>query len=67
MKCVINGDYFTFNQAVSIQAILQELELDADRVIVQHNENLVKQADFQAVKIRICRRRIKCLKLVTLN
>ncbi|MGS5800884.1 sulfur carrier protein ThiS [Staphylococcus aureus] len=51
MKCVINGDYFTFNQAVSIQAILQELELDADRVIVQHNENLVKQADFQAVKI----------------
>ncbi|MEJ7493292.1 sulfur carrier protein ThiS, partial [Staphylococcus lugdunensis] len=48
---VINGDYFTFNQAVSIQAILQELELDADRVIVQHNENLVKQADFQAVKI----------------
>lgn len=51
MKCVINGDYFTFNQAVSIQAILQGLELDADRVIVQHNENLVKQADFQAVKI----------------
>lgn len=51
MKCVINGDYFTFNQAVSIQAILQELELDADRVIVQHNENLVKQVDFQAVKI----------------
>ncbi|AMG32329.1 sulfur carrier protein ThiS [Staphylococcus saprophyticus] len=51
MKCVINGDYFTFNQAVSIQAILQELELDADRVIVQHNEKLVKQADFQAVKI----------------
>lgn len=51
MKCVINGDYFAFNQAVSIQAILQELELDADRVIVQHNENLVKQADFQAVKI----------------
>ena len=51
MKCVINGDYFTFNQAVSIQAILQELELDADRVIVKHNENLVKQADFQAVKI----------------
>jgi len=51
MKCVINGDYFTFNQAVSIQDILQELELDADRVIVQHNENLVKQADFQAVKI----------------
>lgn len=51
MKCVINGDYFTFNQAVSIQAILQELELDADRVIVQHNKNLVKQADFQAVKI----------------
>ncbi|MDW4559374.1 sulfur carrier protein ThiS [Staphylococcus saprophyticus] len=51
MKCVINGDYFTFNQAVSIQVILQELELDADRVIVQHNENLVKQADFQAVKI----------------
>ena len=50
MKCVINGDYFTFNQAVSIQAILQELELDADRVIVQHNESLVKQADFQAVK-----------------
>lgn len=51
MKCVINGDYFTFNQAVSIQSILQELELDADRVIVQHNENLVKQEDFQAVKI----------------
>lgn len=51
MKCVINGDYFTFNQAVSIQAILQELELDADRVIVQHNENLVKQEDFQVVKI----------------
>lgn len=46
MKCIINGDPFTFDSEVTIQDILNHLELDKKRVIAEHNQNLIQREDF---------------------
>ncbi|MGD6771440.1 sulfur carrier protein ThiS [Staphylococcus simulans] len=46
MKCIINGDPFTFDTEVTIQDILDYLELDKKRVIAEHNQNLIQREDF---------------------
>lgn len=46
MKCIINGDTFTFDTEVTIQDILDHLELDKKRVIAEHNQNLIQREDF---------------------
>ncbi|ERS93420.1 sulfur carrier protein ThiS [Staphylococcus simulans] len=46
MKCIINGDPFTFDTEVTIQDILDHLELDKKRVIAEHNQDLIQREDF---------------------
>ncbi|PTI04948.1 thiamine biosynthesis protein ThiS [Staphylococcus xylosus] len=46
MKCKINGDEFTFEQQVNIQQVIEALELDESRIIVEHNETLIKREQF---------------------
>lgn len=52
MKCIINGDLFTFEQGDSITSILESLELDPQRVVVEHNQSLIKQDDFDNQIVR---------------
>lgn len=46
MKYIINGDPFTFDTEVTIQDILDHLELDKKRVIAEHNQDLIQREDF---------------------
>ncbi|WP_412518460.1 sulfur carrier protein ThiS [Staphylococcus simulans] len=52
MKCIINGDPFTFDSEVTIQDILDHLELDKKRVIAEHNQNLIQREDFANQMVR---------------
>lgn len=52
MKCIINGDAFTFDNELSIQCILDHLELDPKRVIAEHNQTLIQREDFQNQIVR---------------
>ena len=52
MKCIINGDPFTFDTEVTIQDILDHLELDKKRVIAEHNQNLIQREDFENQIVR---------------
>lgn len=52
MKCIINGDAFTFDSELSIQGILDHLELDPKRVIAEHNQTLIQREDFQNQIVR---------------
>ena len=52
MKCIINGDPFTFDSELSIQNVLESLELDPKRVIAEHNENLIQRNDFAKQIVR---------------
>jgi len=52
MKCIINGDLFTFEHEDSITRILESLELDPQRVVVEHNQSLIKQDDFDNQMVR---------------
>lgn len=52
MKCIINGDLFTFEQEDSITSILESLELDPQRVVVERNQSLIKQDDFDNQIVR---------------
>ncbi|XVL42500.1 sulfur carrier protein ThiS [Staphylococcus equorum] len=51
MKCIINGDNFTFDRALSIQEVIQELDLDETRMIVEHNEQLIQREQFSQHKV----------------
>ncbi|MGJ5702684.1 sulfur carrier protein ThiS [Staphylococcus equorum] len=51
MKCIINGDNFTFDKALSIQEVIQELDLDETRMIVEHNEQLIQREQFSQHKV----------------
>lgn len=51
MKCIINGDNFTFDKTLSIQEVIQELDLDETRMIVEHNEQLIQREQFSKHKV----------------
>ena len=52
MKCIINGDLFTFDHNQSIQEVLHSLELDPKRVIVELNKELIKQDKYEEYTVR---------------
>ena len=52
MKCVINGDTFTFDSELSVHDVIQQLELDEKRVIVEHNEDLLKRDQYEQIFVK---------------
>lgn len=52
MKCVINGDTFTFDSELSVRDVIQQLELDEKRVIVEHNEDLLKRDQYEQAIVK---------------
>ncbi|OEK59766.1 thiamine biosynthesis protein ThiS [Staphylococcus equorum] len=51
MKCIINGDNFNFDKVLSIQEVIQELDLDETRMIVEHNDQLIQREQFSKQKV----------------
>lgn len=52
MKCIINGDTFSFDHEQSIHDVLTSLELDPTRVIVEFNKALIKQDAYHEHTVR---------------
>lgn len=52
MKCVINGDTFTFDSELSVHDVIQQLVLDEKRVIVEHNEDLLKRDQYEQAIVK---------------
>lgn len=52
MKCVINGDTFTFDSELSVHDVIQQLELDEKRVIVEHNNDLLKRDQYEQAIVK---------------
>lgn len=52
MKCIINGDEFNFDEALTLSVLLQSLELDQERIIVEWNDTLVKNDQFNEIVVR---------------
>lgn len=46
MEVMINGDTFKFGEQLTLLELLQQLEIDEQRVIVEHNSKLIKQGAF---------------------
>lgn len=46
MEVMINGDTFEFGEQLTLLELLQQLEIDEQRVIVEHNSKLIKQDAF---------------------
>ncbi|GAA6818233.1 sulfur carrier protein ThiS [Staphylococcus lloydii] len=46
MEVMINGDTFKFGEQLTLLEVLQQLEIDEQRVIVEHNSKLIKQDAF---------------------
>lgn len=52
MKCIINGDEFNFEDALTLSDLLDSLELDKDRIIVEWNDTLIKSKQFNDITVR---------------
>lgn len=52
MKCIVNGDEFNFDDALSVSELLQSLELDQERIIVEFNGTLIKSEQFNETVVR---------------
>ncbi|MBL7573724.1 sulfur carrier protein ThiS [Staphylococcus saccharolyticus] len=52
MKCIINGDSFTFEREQSIQDVLLSLDLVPKRVIVEMNKEFIKQDNYTEHTVR---------------
>ncbi|MBW0764011.1 MULTISPECIES: sulfur carrier protein ThiS [Mammaliicoccus] len=52
MKCMINGDEFNFDEVLTLSDLLQSLELDQERIIVEWNDTLVKNNQFSNILVR---------------
>lgn len=52
MKCIINGDEFNFEDALTLSDLLDSLELDKDRIIVEWNDTLIKSEQFKEIIVR---------------
>ncbi|MBF7016145.1 sulfur carrier protein ThiS [Staphylococcus durrellii] len=46
MEVMINGDAFKFGEQLTLLDLLQQLEIDEQRVIVEHNSKLIKRDAF---------------------
>ncbi|MEB7067637.1 sulfur carrier protein ThiS [Mammaliicoccus sciuri] len=52
MKCIINGDEFNFEDELTLSDLLDSLELDKDRIIVEWNDTLIKSEQFNDITVR---------------
>ncbi|MCD8836511.1 sulfur carrier protein ThiS [Mammaliicoccus sciuri] len=52
MKCIINGDEFNFEDALTLSDLLDSLELDKDRIIVEWNDTLINSEQFNDITVR---------------
>ncbi|MCD8828808.1 sulfur carrier protein ThiS [Staphylococcus gallinarum] len=52
MQCIINGYSFKFSKELNIQELIQEMGLDENRIIVEHNEELIQRQQFPVQVVR---------------
>lgn len=52
MQCIINGDSFKISKELNIQELIQEMGLDENRIIVEHNEELIQRHQFPVQVVR---------------
>jgi thiamine biosynthesis protein ThiS len=51
LTITLNGERFELEQALSVTALLERLEIDPRRVAVEHNLTIIKRHTFPAVVI----------------
>ena len=52
MKILLNGDPYEIAEPVTVSGLLARLDIDARRVAVEHNLNVLKRAAFDNTPIR---------------
>lgn len=52
MKITLNGDLFELTGPRTVSALLNELQIDARRVAVEHNLVVLKRAAFDTTELR---------------
>lgn len=46
MQCIINDEKFTFDKELSVSELLVHMGIDFDRIIVEHNGELIRKKSF---------------------
>lgn len=47
MQCMINGEKYSFDTDMTISILLKHLDIDENRIIVEHNDELIKKHLFR--------------------
>jgi sulfur carrier protein len=48
MQCIINDEKFTFDEELNVSQLLEQMEIDPDRIVVEHNGELIKKESFDS-------------------
>ena len=48
MQCIINDEKFTFDEDLTVSQLLEQMEIDPDRIVVEHNGELIKKESFDS-------------------
>ena len=52
MQCIINDETFTFDEELTVSQLLEQMEIDTDRIVVEHNGTLIKKEAFDSHIVR---------------
>ena len=52
MQCIINDEKFTFDEELNVSQLLEQMEIDPDRIVVEHNGELIKKESFDSHIVR---------------
>lgn len=47
MQCTVNGELLYFETDITITALLDHLDVDDNRIVVEHNGELIKRSVFK--------------------
>lgn len=48
MQCIIYDEKFTFDMELTVSQLLAHMDIDADRIVVEHNGELIKKESFDS-------------------
>ena len=52
MRITLNGDPYDLDQPLSVQELLERLNIDPRRVAVEHNLVILKRGSFESAEVR---------------
>lgn len=52
MQCIINDEKYTFDEELPVSKLLEHMNIDSERIVVEHNGELIRKKSFDHHLVR---------------